>query len=300
MTSLRAGVGRAANLVRDLVDGLREVSSLAPNGVRMSENASVTPTPGRFNLRRFDASEQVALEIRRYLEHHNLQPGDRLGTEAQLAAEFGVSRPTLREALRLLASSHLIRATQGRNGGIYVIHTPNEGMGSSLSESIATMLAAETVSLDQLLEARMFLEVPLAGMAARNVSDDLVRELEQAIAGACGQRPTSAAFSSTDADFHRAIARASGNELLVALTSWTLDVLEPSIVEKVGPSVDSNDIVDQHRAILDAIARAHRPSAERAMRAHITYVRERASAALAASSEDAPGDRQALAQRVAI
>ena len=93
-------------------------------------------------------------------------PGDRIGTEQELAAEFGVSRPTLREGLRLLASSHLIRVGRGRAGGIFVARTPGEGMSRNVSESISMMLATETVSLCELLDARMFLEVPLAGLAA--------------------------------------------------------------------------------------------------------------------------------------
>ena len=95
-----------------------------------------------------------------------LQPGDRIGTEQELADEFGVSRPTLREALRLLSASHLIRVGRGRSGGIFVARTPSEGMSRNLSESIAMMLAAESVSMDELLDARLSLEVPLAGRAA--------------------------------------------------------------------------------------------------------------------------------------
>src|SRR6201986_675825 len=125
--------------------------------------------PGdRFPRGRSDASEHIALEIRRYLERRELQPGDRIGTEQELAAEFGVSRPTVREGLRLLASSPLIRVGRGRAGGIFVARTPNEGMSRNVSESIATMLAAESVSLSELLDARLFLEVPLAGLAARH------------------------------------------------------------------------------------------------------------------------------------
>src|SRR6201999_4365444 len=122
--------------------------------------------PGdRFPRARADASEQIALEIRRYLERRDLQPGDRIGTEQELASEFGVSRPTLREGLRLLASSHLIRVGRGRSGGIFVARTPNEGMSRNVSESLASLLATESVSLDELLDARLFLEVPLAGLA---------------------------------------------------------------------------------------------------------------------------------------
>src|SRR6188768_2063129 len=125
-------------------------------------SASELPSP-RFAPASVDASHQIALEIRRYLEREGLQPGDRIGTEQELADEFGVSRPTLREALRLLSASHLIRVGRGRSGGIFVARTPNEGMGRNVSESIALMLAAETISMPELLDARMFLEVPLAG-----------------------------------------------------------------------------------------------------------------------------------------
>src|SRR3954449_5431544 len=143
----------------------------------------------RFPRARTDASEQIALEIRRYLERRDLQPGDRIGTEQELAAEFGVSRPTLREALRLLSSSHLIRVGRGRSGGIFVARTPNEGMGRNVSESIALLLAAETISMSELLDTRMFLEVPLAGRAAVNADASVVSRLETAIADADGQLP---------------------------------------------------------------------------------------------------------------
>lgn len=232
----------------------------------------------RFDKRRWDASEQIALDIRRYLEHAELRPGDRLGTEAELAAEFGVSRPTLREALRLLAGSHLVRATQGRNGGIFVASTPNEGMGRNVSESVATMLAAESVSLDELLQARVFLEAPLAGLAARHHGEETLVELEAALVAAAPHPTGSPEFNAADARFHRAIAQAAGNDLLISLTSWILDVLQPYLVAQIGPRVTAEDILGQHRAILRAIRRGQPGAAERAMRAHIEHLRDVAAA----------------------
>src|SRR5262249_27290058 len=143
-------------------------------------------------MTRVDASEQIALEIRRHLERHGLQPGDRIGTEQELAAEFGVSRPTVREALQLLAASHLIRVGRGRSGGIFVARTPTEGMSRNVSESIATMLAAESVSLTELVDARLFLEVPLAGLAAKNASDDTADRLLAQINVAAEHEPGTA------------------------------------------------------------------------------------------------------------
>src|SRR4051794_21765032 len=220
------------------------------------------------------ASEQIALQIRQYLEQQDLVPGDRIGTEAELALEFGVSRPTLREALRLLSASHLIRVGRGRSGGIFVARTPNEGMGRNVSESIALMLAAETISMSELLDARMFLEVPLAGRAALNADDTVAGRLEAAIADAEGQQPGTDAFNEADARFHQILAQAAGNDLLLALTAWILEVLQPTLVAHISVNVDGPAIIDQHRAILRAVRRNQRSAAEKAMAAHIAYLVE--------------------------
>ena len=119
---------------------------------------------------RRSASEDVAERIRLYIQAEALAPGDRIGREEDLARSFGVSRPTLREALRLLSSSHLVRASKGRGGGIFVAATPEEGIGLSVSATVASMLAANTIDFDQLIETRMLMEVPLAGLAAQRAT----------------------------------------------------------------------------------------------------------------------------------
>ena len=238
----------------------------------MPSKPRATPPDNRFSLTRADASEQIAYEIRRHVERQGLRPGDRIGTEQELASEFGVSRPTLREALRLLAGSHLIRASQGRGGGIFVASTPGEGMGLHMSDAIRTMLATESVSLYELLEARMVLEVPLAGLAAGNADAAAIAELEAAIAAAEGHRPGSEPFNAADTRFHQTIAMAAGNEVLIAFTRWILEVLLPSLIEYIGPSVKAEDILAQHRAILRAIRRGQPAAAERAMREHLEHL----------------------------
>lgn len=229
----------------------------------------------RFTRPRGTSSQQIAKEIRRYIVQQGLQADDRLGTETELASEFGVSRPTLREALRLLASSHLVRATRGPGGGVFVAGTESEGIRRNLSESIATMLEAESVSLVELVEARIHLEVPLAGLAARNATDETVVELERAIADAKGHHQASDEFRLADARFHGVIARTAGNELLRAFTSWTLDVLQPHLVARVGESIDGKVILRQHRDVVRAIRQRRQIAAQRAMRRHLEYVLDR-------------------------
>jgi DNA-binding FadR family transcriptional regulator len=150
----------------------------------------------------------VASEIRRYVEQERLKPGDRIGTEQELATALGVSRPTLREGLRLLAGSQLIRSSKGRGGGIFVASTANEGIGRNLSDSIATMLATESVSLGELLEARVVLEVPIAGLAAAAATQDTVAALEAAVERASKSEPGQQVFNAADYAFHDALAGA--------------------------------------------------------------------------------------------
>jgi DNA-binding FadR family transcriptional regulator len=147
-------------------------------------------------------------------------------------------------------------------------------MGRHMSEAIGAMLATESVSLDQLLEARMVLEVPLAGLAAASAGPETIEKLEQAIADAEGHKPGSEPFNEADSRFHQTIAEAAGNEVLVAFTRWILDVLLPSLIDYIGPSISAEDILAQHSAILRAIRRGQSTAAERAMREHLEHLSE--------------------------
>src|SRR3954466_3100119 len=197
------------------------------------------------------ASEQVAVQIQHYVQEEGLGPGDFLGREEDLAAEFGVSRPTLREALKLLSSGKLIRASKGPGGGIFIARTAEEGMSQSLSDAIAMMLETGSVTLEELLDARLLLEVPLAGRAAFQASGQNLEALRAAVPGS--------------ADFHRAIAAAAGNRMLQALTGWIVEVLQPSLDAALEGAIGESAVVEQHEALLSAIAKGDAPRAERAM-----------------------------------
>jgi GntR family transcriptional regulator, transcriptional repressor for pyruvate dehydrogenase complex len=218
------------------------------------------------------ASDEIAGLIRRWLEEQRLEPGERIGTEQEMADEFGVSRPTLREALRLLSASHLIRVGRGRTGGVFVASTPSEGMSRNVSESIALMLAAQSISMDELLDARLSLEVPIAGRAAVNADEEAVARLEAAIEAAVGHKPGTPPFNAADGSFHEILAETAGNDLLRALTGWILEVLQPTLVAHISVKVEAEAILAQHRAILRAVRRRQRLAAERAMQAHIEYL----------------------------
>jgi DNA-binding FadR family transcriptional regulator len=219
------------------------------------------------------ASEQVAIQIQHYIQEERLGPGDFLGREEDLAAEFGVSRPTLREALKLLASGNLIRASKGPGGGIFVAHTADEGMGRSLSDAIGMMLETGVVTLEELLDARLLLEVPLAGLAAYQPDEENQQRLRQAVRGAATADDPNQ-LADFDSEIHKAIAAASGNRMLQALTGWVFDVVQPSVNAALHEAIVQSAIVEQHEALLAAIEKGDAPRAERAMKDHLLYLRD--------------------------
>jgi GntR family transcriptional regulator, transcriptional repressor for pyruvate dehydrogenase complex len=221
------------------------------------------------------ASEQVAIEIRHYIQREGLAPDDFLGREEDLAARFGVSRPTLRESLKLLASGNLIRATKGPGGGIFVAHTAEQGMSRSLSDAIAMMLQTGAVTLDELLDARLLLEVPLAGRAAYQADAAAVDRLREALRAESQARPEDVtAIAAADDEIHRTIAAAAGNRMAQALIAWVFEVVQPTLVEVLEGAIVHSAVIDQHEALIAAIEKGDHARAERAMKDHLLYLRD--------------------------
>ena len=214
------------------------------------------------------ASEQVAVEIQHHIQDEGLGPDDFLGREEDLAAQFGVSRPTLREALRLLASGNLIRASKGPGGGIFVARTPAQAMSRTVSDAIAMMAETGAVTPAEFAGARLMLEVPLAGLAARRADEAALARLNDAVAAEAALADDPDALAAADLEIHRAIASAgaTGNRLLQALTGWMFDL--------AGPAAAHAAEVEQHRAIVAAIEKGDAPGAERAMRDHLLHLRD--------------------------
>jgi DNA-binding FadR family transcriptional regulator len=224
---------------------------------------------------RRSAPEEVADAIRAWMFGRGMAPGDRLGREEDLARQFGVSRPTLREALRLLSSAHLVRATKGPGGGIFVARTAAQGMSRSLSDAISMMLETGAVTLDELLEARLMLEVPLAARAALQPDERLIEQLRAAVEReAASERGDKETHAATDMEIHRALAAAGGNRMVRALTDWIFDVVQPLLIEVLEPAIVQSAIQEQHETLLTAVTKGDATRAERAMKDHLLYLQD--------------------------
>ena len=218
------------------------------------------------------ASDEALRLIQEAIVARALAPGDRLGTEAELAEELGVTKPAVREAVRLLSQANLLRAARGPGGGVFVKLTADGGLAETISESISGMLAAGLTSVSELIEVRMLLEVPLAGLAAERSDDQLITRLRYEIDEADRLPDDERTQRDTDQRFHWMIAEASGNRMACALIAWSHLVLQPALKNLIAPAIVEAVARDQHRDILDAIEARNPAVAERSMREHLRYL----------------------------
>jgi GntR family transcriptional repressor for pyruvate dehydrogenase complex len=139
-------------------------------------------------------------------------PGDRLPPERELAAMFDVSRPTVREALRVLAMSGYVGIRRGSAGGAYVLERPRTDHADRVREA----LSARRRELSALLEWRRVVEAEAAGLAATRISDDQLRALRARLVESGGRHVRShRLWRAADSRFHIAIAEATGNPYML-------------------------------------------------------------------------------------
>jgi DNA-binding FadR family transcriptional regulator len=218
------------------------------------------------------AYEEVADVLRRRVVAGELEPGERLPTETMLATEFGVSRATVREALRQLDAQSLIRTSKGATGGSYVTLPSAGHLSASLRSGIGLLADAQDVSLDELLEARELLEVPAARLAARRRREDDVERLHAAIPDNPRALGAHEQFAH-NADFHSVVLEASGNVLLAIAAQPVFDVLQTRLARSTLGSRFHRTINAHHRAIVAAIEAADEDAAGGEMHAHVQYLR---------------------------
>jgi DNA-binding FadR family transcriptional regulator len=189
-----------------------------------------------------------------------------------LAREFGVSRATLREALRSLAAQDLIRTAKGAGGGSFVTLPSVERVSSFVHSSITLMADANDVTLEDLLEARELIEVPAARLAAaRRDMEELERLRETIPDQPLGLGPDQQFVYNQD--FHSVVIECCGNALLTIAAQPIFGVLQRNLARTRLGARFHRAINDQHRAIAAAIEAGDTDGAGGEMRAHLHYLR---------------------------
>jgi len=244
------------------------VGSLAPDDAQSRHAEPIAGVP----LRRVrKAYEQVAEQLRELIFSGALSPTQRLPSEAALASQFGVSRATIREALRVLSAQDLIRTTKGAAGGSFVTVPSIAHVSDSLVANINLLSQARDVSLDDFLEVREFLEVPAARPAARRSEPEDLEALRRAV-------PARPLTLSTDEqfvhnrDFHSALVMASGNQLLAIATQPVFVVLQTHLQRSTLGRKFHQTINQDHRRILAAVESGDADAAAAEMHRHLEFL----------------------------
>jgi len=219
------------------------------------------------------AYEQVADQLRALIISGSLTPGDRLPVEAEMAGIFGVSRSTVREALRVLGSQGLTYAARGATGGTFVSATDPRTVRGYLETSIGLLSGNDGITAAELLEARSLLEVPAARLAAARRSDADLDQLREIAAREKSETERGLRFEFGH-HFHEAILEAAENRLLTVLTSPLFNVIRTRFLG-TQQSADFRQQVDaDHDEILGCLEASDGEGAARAMQSHLARLRE--------------------------
>ena len=216
-------------------------------------------------------SEVLADQLRRQILGGAVGPGSSLPAERDLVTQTGLSRGSVREALRILEAEGLVSTRPGRQGGS-VARQPGD---DSLARSVSLFVHGRGISLISLLQTREAVEPSLAQLAAQNRTDAELQELveiTQRVEDAFADAPL---YLAANVEWHCAIANASHNELLRAfMIAISTMVYKASAIENFATDDVRTVVIKAHRRILAAIIAQDGEAARRRMARHLAALTE--------------------------
>lgn len=217
-------------------------------------------------------SDQVFDQLQDLILRGRLKPGERLLTERELAQRFGVSRPTVRDAIQRLVAMHWLEHRQGQ--GTFVSATDP---GADRNPLVA-VLDGRDAGLMDLLEVRLGLECNAVILAARRATEEDLREIERGVRGMTAAIGDGRLGSDADITFHMAIAQATKNLVQSHIMRSFYDLLFQGLRNKLRhlyrEPANLEAALRQHSDILEAIRRRDPDAAHASMRQHIRFVQD--------------------------
>jgi GntR family transcriptional repressor for pyruvate dehydrogenase complex len=216
---------------------------------------------------------QVSEQLRDLILSGWLQAGERLPSEDALAAQFGASRSTVREALRLLSSERLVTTVRGVNGGTFVTPPTMAGVGDYLQSSLGILLRAEAVTTADMVEVRELLEPRAAGDLARAGDPASIAVLEEVVAETAAASPDdNHAQQELSLRFHLHVADGCGNTMLQLLIPPIFLAARARHRPGGQPAKFWERVAIDHQRIVAAIKSGDAGLAEYEMRQHVRGV----------------------------
>ncbi|MEP1353315.1 MAG: GntR family transcriptional regulator [Tateyamaria sp.] len=200
-----------------------------------------------------DLSAQIATAIRDAIVAGDLIVDQRLPSEAELADQFDVSRPTVREALKRLAAQSLIRTQRGATGGAFINRLRYAEAYTQQVTTSTLLLSMNAVSFDVACEARYALERACAPMSAQRRTPDQLATMRAEIHRQSQLDLSDEAFCASDVTFHRALVDGAGNKVLSYQLAGAVEAMQP-LMNMITFSARSREaIVALHTELADAL-----------------------------------------------
>ncbi|MFZ0037525.1 MAG: FadR/GntR family transcriptional regulator [Candidatus Acidiferrales bacterium] len=222
--------------------------------------------------------EQIVQQIEDSVLSHALKPGDQLPAERELAAQFGVSRTAVREAIKALREKGLVEAYTGR--GTFITNERSQAIRHSLDRIIKINPAEGFL---QLAETRAILEPEICALAASRADEQQLATMRESVRVMDNARQDPVAYIEADLDFHLALAEAAGNQIILSLIDSIVGLLREQRLRIFRVSGGPERGQFHHKRILEAIEKRDPVRARHYMKAHLEQVREDTSAFLSDS-----------------
>ena len=217
-------------------------------------------------------SEVIVEQIRLLMRQGQLKPGDRLPPERELCDRFGVSRVTVREALRMLESAGLVEIRVGARGGAFVTAPSSNRVG----EGLADLLTLSVISASDVTEVRMILEVGMVPQVCERATEEDLSALEK-ICERSEEALRDGDYSMDySLEFHNRVAQATHNPALEMLVESFRGPILMSLREakEVAPEMGGLG-TKEHEKFIEAVRRRDAEDASRIMREHLTRTAHR-------------------------
>ena len=231
-------------------------------------------------------SEAIVDQIRGLIRSERLRPGDRLPSERDLGERMGVSRVTIREAMRVLEAGGLVEIRVGARGGAFVT-SPSS---SKISSGLADLISLSPLTAGEVTEARKIVELGIIPLVVERATEHDIADLREMIArhqialknGEYGMRMS--------ADFHIRIAACTHNAAIETLVHSFHGPLLMSLREaQVAAPLMGHRGTNEHRDFVEAVARKDLAAAEEIMRVHLQRTARRVARVEAARARGAEG-----------
>jgi len=190
--------------------------------------------------------DQIIEQIRNAILSGRFKPGDKVASEKELMSEFGVSKATLRESLRVLEGMGLVEIKKGTAGGVFIAEVDMK----TTIHSIINFLHFKTVSIKDITMLRYLLEPPVAQIAASRIQSEDIAKLESMIAEAPAIPQT---IISREIGFHRYLARMTENPVLILIMDFIDNILNDIKFNLNLGAEFYHKVENSHRAILNCL-----------------------------------------------